>query len=297
MKFFSFVALNLALLAQNAAVNAQAGCPADDNPPSTCRDLDQNGEVGGRAWYDATGPTGPNAGPPDCDWYGAYWDRCQRDGNQHEKFGLVACEACCACGGGVIDTPEPTRPPTRSPTAAPTRAPRPPTRAPVVPTRVDFCSLNDNPSPNCEDLDQNGEVGGRAWYDATGPTGPNAGPPDCDWYGSYWDRCQRDGSQHENFGLVACEACCVCGGGREIERIDYLDQFRFRQNKDSTQNNLARINDFEDLEEIAQICALSSSCAGFNSKGQLKSFIKSSLTNINTCDGVDYDECGLYIKR
>jgi rRNA maturation protein Nop10 len=44
------------------------------------------------------------------------------------------------------------------------------------------------------------------WYDADGPE------YDCTWY-ALDDNCQLYGSELENFGYTANEACCVCGGG------------------------------------------------------------------------------------
>lgn len=44
-----------------------------------------------RGWTDVDGY--------DCSWY-ALGDRCTEYGDLFEKFGLVANQACCACGGG-----------------------------------------------------------------------------------------------------------------------------------------------------------------------------------------------------
>jgi hypothetical protein len=44
------------------------------------------------------------------------------------------------------------------------------------------------------------------WYDADGQE------YDCTWYAQDGN-CQLYGSELENFGYTANEACCVCGGG------------------------------------------------------------------------------------
>eukprot|EP00751_Fragilariopsis_kerguelensis_P023420 CAMPEP_0170872202 /NCGR_PEP_ID=MMETSP0734-20130129/26430_1 /TAXON_ID=186038 /ORGANISM="Fragilariopsis kerguelensis, Strain L26-C5" /LENGTH=68 /DNA_ID=CAMNT_0011251951 /DNA_START=229 /DNA_END=435 /DNA_ORIENTATION=- len=54
---------------------------------------------------------------------------------------------------------------------------------------------------------------GGIWFDAGGFDGNGGDLPTCDWYQSYSDRCQDTGNKDENGGMVACEACCVCGGG------------------------------------------------------------------------------------
>ena len=45
------------------------------------------------------------------------------------------------------------------------------------------------------------------WYDSDGTY------YDCQWYGEYDSRCSNYGHSYENFGYVANEACCACGGG------------------------------------------------------------------------------------
>ena len=57
---------------------------------------------------------------------------------------------------------------------------------------------------SCSDLTVNG---GQPWYDSAGEQYT------CNWYGEMNTRCSTDGYQFENFGMVANEACCVCGGG------------------------------------------------------------------------------------
>jgi len=54
------------------------------------------------------------------------------------------------------------------------------------------------------------------WYDSGGPF------YDCDWYENN-DNCSRYGEFFQNYGQIAKEACCVCGGGttnRECTDID-----------------------------------------------------------------------------
>mmetsp|Transcript_22095 Transcript_22095/g.33392 ORF Transcript_22095/g.33392 Transcript_22095/m.33392 type:complete len:164 (-) Transcript_22095:81-572(-) len=94
MKLLAFAALALTLLVATDAQQKQCKkVDIDDDCVDKTRD-------GGGLWYDASGPASENGDLPDCDWYGAYWDRCQRDGMQHKHFGMTACEACCVCGGG-----------------------------------------------------------------------------------------------------------------------------------------------------------------------------------------------------
>ncbi len=59
--------------------------------------------------------------------------------------------------------------------------------------------------PSCGDIEDiiNFPSG---WYDKDGPLF------DCNWY-AVGSRCASYGSRFENFGFVANEACCVCGGG------------------------------------------------------------------------------------
>lgn len=52
--------------------------------------------------------------------------------------------------------------------------------------------------PICEDSPP-------GWYDAFGD--------DCEWYNEYDDHCDLFGNDARNFGKVANEACCYCGGG------------------------------------------------------------------------------------
>jgi len=47
------------------------------------------------------------------------------------------------------------------------------------------------------------------WYDVDGPNF------DCNWYASK-DNCEIYGDDHENEGMTANEACCVCGGGDKL---------------------------------------------------------------------------------
>lgn len=67
-------------------------------------------------WYDSDGPT------YDCEWY-AQGSNCEVYGDLFENMGKTANEACCACGGGQLETEAPTPSPTASPTASPTSYP------------------------------------------------------------------------------------------------------------------------------------------------------------------------------
>ena len=50
---------------------------------------------------------------------------------------------------------------------------------------------------------------GNKWHDSSGEEYT------CKWY-SYGDNCNIFGYAFRNFGWTAQEACCVCGGGREL---------------------------------------------------------------------------------
>ncbi|CAK0903702.1 unnamed protein product [Prorocentrum cordatum] len=80
-------------------------------------------------------------------------------------------------------------PPTLSPTFAPTPA----------------------PTEQCFDLNVTENVtewpGWHEWYDTGGPT------YNCDWYGTM--NCPSDSPAFRNFGHIAQEACCACGGGQD----------------------------------------------------------------------------------
>lgn len=100
-------------------------------------------------------------------------------------------EACCACGGSSL-------PVTQRPTAQPTRQP---TSVTLKPTPVPSV-----PGDGCIDI----LIDGKRWYDEAGPAF------ECVWYASEASRCGDWGNNFRNFGLVANEACCVCGGGHGI---------------------------------------------------------------------------------
>ena len=77
-----------------------------------CSDLTVNN---GEPWYSSIGPSYT------CAWYGE--NDCML-GDLYEKFGLVASEACCICGGGTTRlTSSPTPGPTPGPTSSPTSSP------------------------------------------------------------------------------------------------------------------------------------------------------------------------------
>mmetsp|Transcript_9770 Transcript_9770/g.14336 ORF Transcript_9770/g.14336 Transcript_9770/m.14336 type:complete len:197 (-) Transcript_9770:145-735(-) len=170
------------------------------------------------------------------------------------------------------------------------------------------CSNEDPIKDGCVNLGQNGEPGGMPWFDNSGPTGPDAGPPDCAWYGAYWDRCTRDGGQHANFGMTACKACCECGGGVIVEespsespsndKFDWLELYNFNLADDSEGGDLIEV-DGQSMETLAELCALVDECIGFNSMGFLKERLLSSTdwTDIESCNDVLLEECGLYVKK
>eukprot|EP00591_Stephanopyxis_turris_P010101 CAMPEP_0195510034 /NCGR_PEP_ID=MMETSP0794_2-20130614/2796_1 /TAXON_ID=515487 /ORGANISM="Stephanopyxis turris, Strain CCMP 815" /LENGTH=888 /DNA_ID=CAMNT_0040637381 /DNA_START=33 /DNA_END=2699 /DNA_ORIENTATION=+ len=160
-----------------------------------------------KGWYDSDGPR------YDCAWYSEN-SNCMSHGDGFENFGATANQACCACGGGreITLTARPTEHPTitvipslsREPSLHPT-ASSVPSIAPIKsPTHIPSISFIPTSSPSnippCKDDPSD-------WYDADGPSF------DCEWY-SEGSNCQYGGDeQFSNFGMVANEACCACGGG------------------------------------------------------------------------------------
>lgn len=84
MKPFFFLAVGFPLLLSAEALQCKNQDIVDG-----CKDKTQSN---GEEWYDSGGPSSQGGSLPNCKWYGDYWDRCQRDGNQHENFGMTACE-------------------------------------------------------------------------------------------------------------------------------------------------------------------------------------------------------------
>lgn len=70
---------------------------------SSCTDVTVNG---GQPWKDSCGYG--------CSSY-QYVDKCSLLGHRYEKFGLVANEACCVCGGGITTSPTLSPQPSTSP--------------------------------------------------------------------------------------------------------------------------------------------------------------------------------------
>jgi len=91
MKLSHFLTFVLTFLSQNAVAQQ---CKNLKEVDSNCKDLDQNGTTGGHPWYDSSGPDSKFGPPPDCEWYGQYWARCEKDGNsdQNRNFGMTACQ-------------------------------------------------------------------------------------------------------------------------------------------------------------------------------------------------------------
>eukprot|EP01063_Lacrimia_lanifica_P001031 TRINITY_DN1048_c0_g1_i2.p1 TRINITY_DN1048_c0_g1~~TRINITY_DN1048_c0_g1_i2.p1 ORF type:complete len:1492 (+),score=527.54 TRINITY_DN1048_c0_g1_i2:95-4570(+) len=186
--------------------------------PSTCTDIRPNGA----RWYSGYGQS------YGCDYFAAGAtqspSRCEKWGNDKRNMGYVANEACCVCGGGVglddtpaPETPEPTEAPTPVPTVATdapaTATPEPTTAAPTeaptpVPTQATDAPSTDAPVTGGECKDKTVD-GGAAWHGSWGSSYgcPYFADPQFDY------RCNRFGSSGRNFGLVATDACCVCGGG------------------------------------------------------------------------------------
>jgi len=84
---------------------------------SSCSDRTVND---GEPWYSSIGPS------YNCAWYEYFSTTCGIIGNSYENFGLVAIEACCACGGGLRNpttSPSPTSSPSLHPTSSPTASP------------------------------------------------------------------------------------------------------------------------------------------------------------------------------
>eukprot|EP01063_Lacrimia_lanifica_P015439 TRINITY_DN221_c0_g2_i3.p1 TRINITY_DN221_c0_g2~~TRINITY_DN221_c0_g2_i3.p1 ORF type:complete len:678 (+),score=169.75 TRINITY_DN221_c0_g2_i3:75-2108(+) len=119
--------------------------------------------------------------------------------------GVHAGQACCVCGGGhrwgestPAATPTPPTPvPTEAPTPEPTEAPTPePTEAPTPePTEA--------LSSGCSDK----TVDGAPWHGRWGSK------YSCTWFAGSDTRCSKYGHIGANDGMVANDACCVCGGG------------------------------------------------------------------------------------
>eukprot|EP01065_Artemidia_motanka_P013822 TRINITY_DN1778_c0_g1_i1.p1 TRINITY_DN1778_c0_g1~~TRINITY_DN1778_c0_g1_i1.p1 ORF type:complete len:691 (+),score=92.55 TRINITY_DN1778_c0_g1_i1:46-2073(+) len=77
-------------------------------------------------WHDAGGAQF------DCAFYSA-GTRCRDYGENYEKYGMTANEACCACGGGIRAPPPPAPPPPPPPPPHPMPPPSPPPLPPAPP--------------------------------------------------------------------------------------------------------------------------------------------------------------------
>jgi murein tripeptide amidase MpaA len=78
---------------------------------------------------------------------------------------------------------------------------------------------------------------------------------DCNFYAE-GDNCQLYGSEYENDGYTANEACCVCGRGEEPSQSTYetiSDYDCFRTVKGTNDTMIALENDFPDLVTIMDI--------------------------------------------
>lgn len=105
----------------------------------------------------------------------------------------------------LFDTCDDFQPPT-SPTEPPLPPTTPPTSVTPAPTKSPSAAPSIGGPTRCED-DPLG------WHDVNGTI------YDCAWYGQELVgeiRCERDGGTNPNDGKTAQEACCVCGGGKQV---------------------------------------------------------------------------------
>lgn len=101
-------------------------------------------------------------------------------------------------------TMQPTSQPTLEPTAQPTVQPTvQPTQQPTFPIHTAQPTTAPTLDSGCADKTI---AGGLPWFDSYGSIYT------CQWY-TEPGNCERWGGTSTNFGMVANEACCVCGGG------------------------------------------------------------------------------------
>jgi len=185
-------------------------------------------------WHDADGAK------YNCAWY-AQARNCAVYGDQFERNGNTANEACCACGGGARGTepptPKPSSAPTEQPSVSPSNTPttssHPSVKPSLVPTAEPTPVVSNSPS-EIPSVAFPSEQPSSSLAPSNGPTlSPTASPSeesvecidypsywydskgnDCEWYAGEGN-CEEYGDKFKNLGKKANEVCCVCGGGKE----------------------------------------------------------------------------------
>ena len=142
------------------------------------------------------------------DWDDDYvWQRCIIYSDSKDENGVLARDACCACGGGVqrdLDAPSDAPSTSHKPSASlvPT----------VAPSRSQEPSMSSAPSTECLNVVN--------WAYSPGY--------DCGWFQEEWyddfnySKCSLYGDYYEDAALelTANQACCVCGGGQHTLPTD-----------------------------------------------------------------------------